>query len=73
MQRKTISYCLLGFTVGLLGYAESYAAEPSVAGTVDQVVSRMQAAVGRDELLRLDERAIEWFIAPVDRQVFTPP
>ena len=67
MQRKTIPYCLLGFTVGLLGSAGSYAAEPSVAGTVDQVVSRMQAVLGPEELLRLDERVIERFIAPADR------
>jgi acid phosphatase type 7 len=53
----------------LLCVVPAYAAEPTVSGTIDGIVSRMRAALGQAELLRLDERAVQKFITTEDRQV----
>ncbi len=45
------------------------AVEPSVSGTIDDTVARMQAALTPDQLLRLDEPTVQRFLTPEDRQV----
>lgn len=64
-----ILYSLLGIAAGLVSAVPGYPAEPSVARTVNQVVERMRATLGEDELTRLDEQGIQRFITPADRQV----
>jgi len=69
MQRNQISgHCGL-IALFMLCATSGQTAEPSVAHTMDGIVSRMRAALGPDELLRLDERTIEQFVTPEDRHV----
>ena len=53
----------------LFGLAQGYAAEPTVTGTIDGIVSRMRAALGEAELLQLNEQAVQKFITTEDRNI----
>lgn len=55
--------------VCLLCLAKSHAAEPTVTGTMDTIVSRMRAALGPEELLQLDAPAVQRFITAEDRNI----
>lgn len=55
----------------LLCLGASHATEPTVSGTIDGVISRMRTALGEDELLRLDERAVQRFVTTEDRAVLS--
>ena len=68
-QRNTLPGRLWLIALGLCCTIPGQAAEPSVSSTMDQIVSRMQRALGQEELLRLDEQAIQRFIMPEDREV----
>ena len=70
MQRNTISLHLRLIAACLFCAARVHAAEPTVAGTMDRIVSRMQASLSQEQLLRLDEPTVQRFISPEDRQVF---
>src|SRR5208283_2733809 len=69
MQRIMIPRRRWLVAVGLLFMVGSHAAEPSVTGTIDGIVARMQTALGPEMLLQLDERAVQQFITRQDRQV----
>ena len=53
----------------LLCLVHGYAAEPTVTGTIDGIVSRVRATLGQEALLQLDERAVQRFITAEDRKV----
>ena len=56
--------------VCLLCFASAQAAEPTVRGTLDGIISRMLGSMSQAELFQLDESAVQRFIAPGDRGVF---
>lgn len=69
MQLITISRRFWLAVTCLLCLSHGYAAEPTVTGTIDGIVLRMRAALGEEELLQLDERTVQKFITPEDRNV----
>ena len=69
MQMITIaSRCWL-VAAGLLSLAQGHAAEPTVTNTMAGIVTRLRVGLGAAELLQLEERAVQQFITPEDRQV----
>jgi hypothetical protein len=69
MQKITNSGRFWLTAICLLCLASGYAAEPTVKGTMDGIVSRMLGALGQEELFQLDESAVQRFIQPGDRAV----
>lgn len=67
MKNITISRQFWTAAICLLCLASGYAAEPTVKGTMDNIVSRMLGSLNQEELFQLDESAVQRFITPQDR------